>query len=331
MSGRKDVLESRLRLRRRRRSRRQTYTRLLLAGGVLCFALAAVLLARYLKMTAQTVQTQRELQAAFGQAQTAAPAARAERGQAMPLVSFSPPPAAATPMPAFAPATQIAQVAAAQAAQTPAPAMAERFVSLYKRNGDVVAWLKMDAVREIDFPVVHRDNLYYIDHDFYGRENAGGTAFLDGGNSILPRDENLIVHAHNMKNGTMFGKLSRLLDLKTLRERPLITFDTLYEQGAYAPYAVSVVSLDPEDARYFPLFETNFATEEARSDYVQGLRQLSAFALPVDVINGDELLTLATCHGKEDTERLVVAYRRLRPDETATDVERVIRAAAMER
>lgn len=292
----------------------------LLLAGAASLGLAVFLLARYVGMTFFTIETQQELKQAYGtvspapvQGTAAADPVRAQ----LPVVSFGP---AATP-----------DMDAAAAAPTPEPAMGERFVPLYKRNKDVVGWLKMGAVQEIDFPVTHRDNEYYIDHDFYGRSSPAGTVFLDESNAILPRDENLILHGHNMKNGTMFGKLSRLLNLEILKQEPLVSFDTLYEQGVYAPYAVSVVSLDPGSDRYFQLVENNFDTEQQRSDYVQALTGYSAFALPVDVINSDELLTLATCHGDEDTERLIVAYRKLRSGESAEDIRSAIRNAAVRR
>lgn len=324
-------MHAKVRLKRRRRRKSPLHVKALIWGAVVCFATAAVMLIRYAVMTAQTVETQHELRAVYGQTTPPALAAANTADNPMPFVSFSPPPAVATPAPAFAAATQIPVVNPYIPAATPEPAMAERFVPLYRRNGDVVGWLKMAAVQEIDFPIVRRDNEFYIDHDFYGRKNAGGTAFLDVANSILPRDENLIIHAHNMKNGTMFGKLHRLLNLDTLKDQPLLSFDTLYDAGSYVPYAVSVISLDPSSARYFPLFETNFDTDQERSEYVLALRQFSAFALPVDVINSDELLTLATCHGDEDTERLVVGYRKLRDYEEIADMESVIRTAAVKR
>lgn len=330
-----DGMNEKVRLRGKRRKRKPPINQWLALGSAVCFIVAAVLLVRYARMTASTVKTQQELRAAY-QGEEAAPtpldAAPAATEEAMPFVSFSPPPAALTPPPVFAAATQIPVGAAQTTVQaTPEPAMGERFVELYRRNGDIAGWLKIPAVKEIDFPIVHSNDLFYIDHDFYRRKNAGGTAFLDCANSILPRDENLIIHAHNMKNGTMFGKLHTLLNLETLKSSPLLSFDTLYDKGIYAPYAVALVSIEPSSDRYFPLFETNFDSDEARDEYVQALRQFSVFALPVDVINDDELLTLATCHGKEDTERLVVGYRKLRDYEEQEKMENVIRSATVRR
>ena len=43
----------------------------------------------------------------------------------------------------------------------------------------------------------------------------------------------------------------------------------------------------------------------------------------------DELLTLVTCHGNEQSERLVVGYRKLRGNETAYEVEETIRRATV--
>ena len=313
--------------RRGRKRRKQRFRTLLLLSSAGLFIAALVMIINYVSMTRQTVQTQQELQAAYHQTQE--PQMTAAALAPLPIVSYSPPPAAAEETPRPVSATQIPVQQHVQAALTPEPAMADRFVSLYKRNQDVVGWLKLESVQEIDFPITKRDNSFYVNHDFYGRSNAGGTAFLDMSCSVLPRAENFIIHAHNMKNGTMFGKLNHLLNLETLIQKPLASFDTLYEQGLYVPYAVSVVSIDPDSDKYFPVIEPEFLSDSARDDYVRLLVSYSAYAMPVDVLMEDELLTLVTCHGNEQSERLVVGYRKLRGNETAYEVEETIRRATV--
>lgn len=312
--------------RRSRARRRQRLRLLLLLGSAGLFIAAVVMIINYINMTRKTVQTQQELKAAYHQTTEEPSEATALALAPLPIVSYSPPPEqpAATPRPLYA--TQIpAQQGEQAASPTPEPAMAERFVPLYKRNEDVVGWLKLESIQEIDFPITKRDNSFYVNHDFYGRSNAAGTAFLDMSCSVLPSSENYIIHAHNMKNGTMFGKLNHLLNLDTLVQNPLASFDTLYEQGLYVPYAVSIVSIDPNHERYFPIIEPDFLSDAAREEYVQQLVSFSSFALPIDVLIEDELLTLVTCHGNEKDERLVVGYRKLRTTETAYEVKDAIR------
>ncbi len=314
--------------RRSQARRRQRLRLLLLAGSAGLFLVALVMIVNYINMTRQTVKTGEELKAVYYQGteapHTEEPIIEAQALAPLPIVSYSPPPQLPeeTPRPFYA--TQI-PMQQAIVALTPEPAMAERFVTLYKRNQDVVGWLKLESVQEIDFPITKRDNSFYVNHDFYGRSNAAGSAFLDMSCSVLPGSENYIIHAHNMKNGTMFGKLNHLLSLDTLVQKPLASFDTLYEQGLYVPYAVSIVSIDPGDERYFPVIEPEFLSDDAKQAYVQQLVSFSAYALPIDVLMEDNLLTLVTCHGNEQDERLVVGYRKLRANEAAFEVEDNIR------
>lgn len=205
-------------------------------------------------------------------------------------------------------------------------AMQSEFLSVYRKNHDMVGWLKADAFYDIDYPIVKRDNIYYADRDFYGRKNIAGTVFLDADNSILPQDQNLILHGHNMKNGTMFGKLSQLLEQNVLLSAPFFRFSTLYDAQVYVPYAISVVSIDPNNARYMHLITPRFHSIEAQTGYVSAMRYFSAFNLPIQVESNDRMLTLITCHGNENNERLVVALRALRPDENEESVKALLRS-----
>ena len=213
----------------------------------------------------------------------------------------------------------------------PNAAMSPEFLSLYKKNNDLIGWLRSDAIEEIDFPIVKRDNDYYMAHDFYGRENLAGTVFLDQAGSILPRASNLVLHGHNMKNGSMFGKLSRYLDVFFLKGQPMFTFSTLYESATYVPYAVSIASIDLNSPMYAEFAHSEFASDAEMLAYTARLSELSVFDLPVDVRADDKLLTLATCHGLEDSERLILALRELRPEEDKADMAMKFKANAGKR
>ncbi len=286
---------------RRRRRQKQNWLRraLLLAAGTL-LAVSLWMLVDYLRQGQAIRQLQRELQA---QVQTA------------PIVQDTPVPAqTAGPAPAVTPEPAPA-MAQAMPLPTPGAAMMPHLVSVFRQNNDLVGWLKADAFPAIDYPVVQRDNWFYVTHDFYGRPNVAGTVFLDEENSILPQDQNLILHGHNMKNGTMFGRLARLLDREVVARNPFFTFSTLYWSETYVPYAVTLSSIDPGDSRYFSFLAPTFSTPQQAENYAGWLRQMSQWQLPVSVSPEDRLLTLVTCHGQEDSQRLIVALRALRPGE----------------
>lgn len=115
----------------------------------------------------------------------------------------------------------------------------------------------------------------------------------------------------------MFGKLARLLDPAFLKTQPVFTFDTLYQDAAYVPYALAIFSVNPDSPMYFDVIKTNFDEAAAMGQYVNWLRQHSALTFPTQVYTGDRLLTLVTCHGTDDDERLALALRAVRPGEDA--------------
>ncbi len=303
--GRKRSCSFKEKLGRRRKNRR--ISGLMLTLSLALFAAAGFLLVRYIIMTNNTKALQAELKESYDSYEKSSESAAANATSAvqmLPEVSYAP----ANYQPSQPPVTQ-------------EPAMAPEFVNLYSKNQDIFAWLKLEGIKEIDFPITQRDNSFYVSHDFYGRKSAAGAPFLDASCSVMPSSENMIVHAHNMKNGTMFGKLNHLLDEETLKNHPLASFKTLYEDSMFVPFAVSVISLDPGSARYVPLIKSEFQTLSEREHYVDSLIEFSSYSLPVDVLAQDELLTLVTCHGNEDSERLVVGYRKLREDETPVEIE----------
>ena len=198
--------------------------------------------------------------------------------------------------------------------------MLEKYADLYQKNSDLVGWLKVNCLYRINFAVVQGKNNYYMNHDFNKQENANGSAFLDETCKIWPKDDNLIIYAHNMKSGEMFGELNQLQNAEKLYQDPFVTFDTLYEQGTYVPLAVFVCSVVQAD-NYFQFYVRNFKSEAAFDEYISRARELSLLSLKTDAIYGDELLTLVTCYDQDNRQRLVVLLRKLRENETTETVK----------
>ncbi|MDI9519801.1 MAG: class B sortase [Bacillota bacterium] len=221
---------------------------------------------------------------------------------------------------------QTAQAQALPPAETEERAsMADRFVPLMRHNQDVVGWLTYPMFSEMDFAVVQRDNYYYMDRAFSGERNIAGTVFMDESNQIRPRDKNLILHGHNMKNGTMFGRLARMMEPAVIKAEPFMSFDTLYQDSLYVPYAVTVFSVDPQNPQYYNIVTPNFETPEEMGEYVNWLRARSVLRFPVEISANDKLLTLVTCHGLDEDERLAVALRAVRPGESTEAIKQAIK------
>ena len=203
---------------------------------------------------------------------------------------------------------------------TYSPELLDDYIALYAVNRDMGGWIRVRAIKNIDFPYVRGRNDYYISHDFYGNENVNGTAFLDETCTDWPRDKNLLIYAHNLKSGEMFGELNRIASMKVIRTNPFVDCDSLYEKGVYIPVAVLICAVDGGEEDYFDFHISSFRNEEAFDAYIARCRELSQVALDVDVNFSDELLTLVTCCDDTGTRRFLMVCRRLRADETEESV-----------
>ena len=195
-----------------------------------------------------------------------------------------------------------------------APPIQLSFSKLLSANPDTVGFLEIEEM--LSLPVVQRpnDNEYYLDHSFEGAKALEGTLFLDGMNRLAPEDDCLIVYGHNMKNRTMFGRLSAYGDISHLRQHPVVHFDTIYENRSYVAFAAFSASMVQGDSRYFDV--RNFIFDEDGFDkFVLKLQSRSVFKTPVDVRYGDRLLLLVTCDYSNREGRFILALRQLRPDE----------------
>ena len=195
---------------------------------------------------------------------------------------------------------------------------------LREENRDLVGWLTIDGV--LDLPVVYRDNSYYLTHDFHKQENTAGTIFLDVNHRFSARACNLLLHGHNMKDGSMFGHLIRYQDIDYLKRHPVIEFSTLWQKERYVIISVMKVSLNSRDPSFFNYFSyPSFKKDEEYERYVRGAQLASLYAIPVTAEPSDALLTLSTC---VDDDRLVILARRFHGGETVSEMRSLVSTAA---
>lgn len=215
------------------------------------------------------------------------------------------------------------------AAPTPAPESAfqkignsplSRFESLLKANPDIIGWLSIKG--ELDLPVVYRDNEYYLTRDVNRKKSTAGTLFLDENHPLAASAQYLVIHGHNMKDGSMFGRLQRFLELGYLQKHCIVQFDTLYQEDTYVVFAVLVVSENVHEAAFVNfLGYPSFSSSDQLMEFVNSLMDKSKFAIPVNVDASDTLLTLSTCYGDD---RLIIVARRVRPGESASSLKAMV-------
>ena len=228
-------------------------------------------------------------------------------------VAVSPVPAA-TPIPS--PEASSDRLEAVSYPDNPGLKMSERFKKLRKKGKYIVGWISFD---EVDEAVAQKDNTFFLNHDATGKRNSNGAIFLDSGIFLTTRPYTMILYGHNMKSGNMFGRLKKYKESAYFYKHRIITFDTLYEDGKYAVFAVVEMDTTPGTARWYDLWSLNADSYTEREEAIRALERRSVISSALDVQADEQILLLVTCLDG-DTERLVVAARRLREGETENNL-----------
>ena len=190
--------------------------------------------------------------------------------------------------------------------------ISDRFTDLRRKGKYITGWLRMDSVDE---PVVLKDNSYFLTRDATGKKNVNGAIFMDSGTRLETRPYTVILYGHNMKSGSMFGRLRKYRDSGYLRKNRFITFDTLYEDGRYAVFAAAEINVVPGTSGYFDIWSLDDHTRAGREAAIRKLESRAINGSVLDVQPEDQILLLVTCV-EDDDYRLIVAARRLRDGET---------------
>lgn len=172
------------------------------------------------------------------------------------------------------------------------------FDYLYNINTDTVGYLNIDGI-DIKYPVVKTtDNDYYLTHSFDKSKNVGGWIFMDYRNTNILEDKNTIIYGHNMKDGSMFGKLKQLKNSDA---------DTIYYYDKDNKYTYKIFSIYEIDAEEYYI-TTLFDCGNAYTEFLNKVKSRSIKEYSYEPKYEDNVLTLSTC--STNNKRFVVhAYR----------------------
>lgn len=199
-----------------------------------------------------------------------------------------------------------------------------QFAALYQLNPDIAGWITIPDTN-INLPVVQgEDNSFYLRHDLYGEEDFNGLPFLDCRIQLEPQlfPTNLLIYSHNMESGMMFRDLVYYKDPSYYQEHPIITFDTVYDQGQWV--IISCFEANTVEA-YGPVFSYfNFLDSQDPDEiqwYIDEITSRSYFQVDIDVGTADKFLTLQTCANDAYETKICVVARRLREGESPQDFD----------
>ena len=175
------------------------------------------------------------------------------------------------------------------------------FDALQAINPDIVGWIYIE-VEDISYPIVRADdNDYYLHRTFEGTENFAGSIFMECMNKGDFSDKNTILYGHNMKDQSMFGKLSSLYDFEDYAIDD--TFWILTPDGSYR-YKIFNLERTVADSDVYTLFPEGSV---GLKDYIDA--RISDSLVKFDIGEYDEnskIVTLSTCLNAYDEKRFVV-------------------------
>lgn len=174
------------------------------------------------------------------------------------------------------------------------------FERLREINPEIVGWLVLEG-SEINYPVVQaEDNAKYLDYLFDGTKNKAGCPFLDVENAGDFSDWHSIIYAHNRKDGSMFGGLSKFKEQSYYDEHPRFLLIT-----ETARYVVEIFSghVARSDSGAWKVV---FQDEDEFDAWREVIKERSSIETEVVPGQGERILTLSTCSYEFDNARYVL-------------------------
>lgn len=174
--------------------------------------------------------------------------------------------------------------------------------ALKEMNGDFRGWMYFPAL-DISYPVVQgEDNDYYLKHSFEGEKVNAGCIFMDYGASADWSDRNTFIFGHNMRDGSMFGTLKKLMeDTSICEENPyfyIYTEDYVYTYEIFSYYETKSTS-----DRYM-----TFTSDASYDAYVEWAVENSKYVSIVDLSERKNIVSLSTCYGSAGTNRRILVH-----------------------
>lgn len=216
-----------------------------------------------------------------------------------------------------APTKSAAPTASASPDATPTPGktILPELKELYEKNSDLAGWIKIDGTK-VDYPVMYtpQDGEFYLYRTFEKQDDPTkeGCLFIDKNCTIDPRSTNLLIHGHNMKNGTMFHTLLEYEKEEFYKEHPVISYSSLYSADEYEIAAVFLSKIYNKDEDVFKFYKFYDAkTADEFDAFVENIKEMELYETGVTPEFGDELITLSTCEYSQDNGRIVVVARKV--------------------
>ena len=162
---------------------------------------------------------------------------------------------------------------------------------------------------EMETPLV--DDEYYFRRNLHGQFDTGGVPFVQDMDHFMKPNQNAILYGHRLRSGADFGMLKSYLDPGFYEEHPDIKIETTAGETSWHIISVFPINIATDGFAYTTSEDLSDVT--TRTEFLNGIKQRNQIDTgDYSFKDGDELITLSTCHYEEDPEegRLVVVAVR---------------------
>lgn len=176
------------------------------------------------------------------------------------------------------------------------------FNSLRSVNEDVIGWIYVEALPDINYPIVQgEDNDTYLHMTYEKNYNFAGTIFIDYENKADFSDCNTLVYGHNMKNGSMFAQLKKFTqDEETYKKSKYFWIFTPEKDYRYEIISAYTTGVNSDTYTLFKGPGQEFV------DYMEKIKGYSEVKTETKETGiKDKIVTLSTCTGNEATRYVV--------------------------
>lgn len=170
-----------------------------------------------------------------------------------------------------------------------------------QKNPETVGWIQVNGTN-INYPIVqHKDNNYYLEHDFYNRKTNIGWIYGDYRNNFETFDNNTIIYGHNLINRTMFGMIPYLLRTNwfTYPNRQYIKLSTKNTNSIWEIF--SVYKIEPTT----DYLQAKFNSVTTYQEFLNKIKARSIHQFNNTLNYTDKIITLSTCDDT-GTKRVVI-------------------------
>ena len=180
------------------------------------------------------------------------------------------------------------------------------FAGLKEQNDDIVGWIYFEDEESISYPLLYSGDDYYLRRNYLKEEETAGSIFIDENNSPELDDAHTLIYGHNMRNGSMFGKLNLYKTEEDYFENHRY-FQLITETGAYR---YEIFAYKDVGTLTGGIYTTWKYVDDDFKDFVENtICQGSYVDADIDVEDGTHIVTLSTCSYDSDVRFIVSAVR----------------------